>query len=130
MNVLLDTCCVIWAVSEPESLGPSVRQILGADDTQVHVSCMSCAEIACLTERGRIVLDRHWKPWFDHYTTLNGWRILDTTLDVVQEAWSLPGEFHRDPVDRILVATSRLHRLRLLTADRKILGYPHVEAMG
>ena len=129
MNVLLDTCCVVWAVSEPGALTPAVTQLLGAQDTQVHVSCFSCVEIACLVERGRIVLDRHWKPWFGHYTRLNGWRVLDATLAVVQEAWSLPGEFHRDPVDRILVATSRLHRLTLLTGDRKILGYPHVETL-
>lgn len=46
-----------------------------------------------------------------------------------QEAYSLPGNFHRDPADRILVATCRLRGLALLTADRLILDYPHVTAL-
>ena len=45
---------------------------------------------------------------------------------IAAEAYRLPGEFHRDPADRILVATARLESWTLLTADRRILDYPHV----
>lgn len=59
---------------------------------------------------------------------LNSWRVADIDLQVLEEAYSLPGEFHRDPVDRIVTATARLRGLTVLTADRKILDYPHVSA--
>jgi len=37
--------------------------------------------------------------------------------------------FHKDPADRIIVATARTHNLMLLTKDRKIIEYPHVQAV-
>jgi len=46
----------------------------------------------------------------------------------MEEAYSLPGSFHADPADRILTATARLEDLVLLTTDRKLLDYPHLEA--
>ena len=39
----------------------------------------------------------------------------------------LPGEFHRDPADQIIVATARIHNCPIMTMDEKILAYPHVQ---
>jgi PIN domain nuclease of toxin-antitoxin system len=47
----------------------------------------------------------------------------------MEEAYSLPETFHADPADRIITATARLKKYTLLTADRKILSYPHVNAI-
>jgi len=58
MRFLLDTCAVIWAVSEPENLPDDVKRSLTHPDAGVFVSVISCAEIACAVERGRIELDR------------------------------------------------------------------------
>ena len=56
-------------------------------------------------------------------------RAIVTDLRIVEEAYSLPEPFHADPVDRVLVATARLHNLQLVTGDRKILDYPHVQTL-
>ncbi|NLF19054.1 MAG: type II toxin-antitoxin system VapC family toxin [Lentisphaerae bacterium] len=129
MKALLDTCCLVWAVSAPDQLSAPAREALCARDTEVFVSPISCAEIACLSDRGRIRLSRHWRTWFDEALSRNGWQVIDISLALVQEAYSLPGDFHRDPADRILVATARHLQLTLITADRKILDYPHVRTM-
>ena len=129
MNVLLDTCAVIWAVSEPESLSQTARDVLGAGDTSVFVSPITCAELACLQERNRIAINGHWRTWFSRCLSANNWQVLDITLPVVQEAYSLPETFHRDPADRLLVGTARLHDLVLITADAHILTYPHVKTL-
>lgn len=89
---------------------------------------MSCAEIAHLVEKQRIRLDRHWKVWFRHHLAINEWEVQPVDLAIIEEAYSLPPPIHGDPTDRVLVATSRLHRMVLVTADRKILDYPHVNA--
>jgi len=129
VKILLDTCSILWAVSEPDELSKSALTTLKERDTEVFVSPMSCAEIACLVDRKRVRLDRHWKLWFRHFVELNAWEILPVDLPIIEEAYSLPGPFHNDPVDRILIATSRLFQCILLTADKKILQYPHVESL-
>jgi len=44
-------------------------------------------------------------------------------------AYELPGDFHRDPADRMLVAAAMAHDLLFLTADDRILSYPHVRSL-
>ena len=77
-------------------------------------------------DKKRIVLDRHWKLWFRFFSGENKWEITPIDLPITEEAYSLPGDFHRDPVDRILVATARLFEATIITADKRILDYPHV----
>ena len=127
MKVLLDTCAILWAISAPQRLSSQAREILENSATEPFVSAISSAEIACACERGRIELDRHWKTWFRHYLGLNQWECLSIDLAIMEEAYSLPPPFHADPADRIVVATARIHGLCVLTADRRILDYPHVE---
>jgi len=129
MKVLLDTCAIIWAVSMPEKLSEQAIRAMEDKRTEVFVSPISCAEIACLQERGRIELDQHWKNWFDYYLKLNGWIIIDITLPIIQEAFSLPPPFHADPSDRIITATARNRSLKLITGDNKIISYPFVETL-
>ncbi len=45
------------------------------------------------------------------------------------ESYRLPDPFHRDPADRVLVATARIEGATLLTADDGILAYPHVQLL-
>jgi len=129
MKILLDTCSILWAVSAPEQLSKAAAFVLQTKESEIFVSPMSCAEIACLIERKKIKLDRHWKLWFRHYVNMNGWEVVPVDLPIVEEAYSLPSPFHQDPVDRILVATSRLFQCKLLTGDKKVLAYPHVETV-
>ena len=129
MKLLLDTCCIIWSISKPEVISQTAKALLTADDSEIHVSVISVAEIACAVDRGRIIIDRHWKKWFRHYIDLNDWQVDSIDLDIMEEAYSLPESFHADPADRIITATSRLKNYSLLTADRKILSYPHVNAI-
>ena len=129
MKLLLDTCCIIWSISKPAVISQTAKALLTADDSEIHVSVISVAEIACAVERGRIIIDRHWKKWFRHYIDLNDWQVDSIDLDIMEEAYSLPESFHADPADRIITATTRLKNYSLLTADRKILSYPHVNAI-
>jgi len=129
MKLLLDTCCIIWSISKPAVISQTAKALLTADDSEIHVSVISVAEIACAVDRGRIIIDRHWKKWFRHYIDLNDWQVDSIDLDIMEEAYSLPESFHADPADRIITATSRLKNYSLLTADRKILSYPHVNAI-
>ncbi|HCE42503.1 MAG TPA: VapC toxin family PIN domain ribonuclease [Lentisphaeria bacterium] len=129
MKILLDTCSIIWTVSNPERLTETAKSAITSKTSEIFVSPISCAEIACLSERGRIVLDRHWKTWFNHFVGLNAWTAIPIDLKIIQEAYSLPDRFHDDPADRIIVATARAGELHIVTSDRKILDYPYVKTI-
>ena len=129
MTVVLDTCAIVWAVSDPVRLPDAATRILTAGDTRVCVCAISCAEIACASQRGRIDIDRHWRLWFRHYVELNGWTVLPIDLDTVEEAYALPDPFHRDPADRLIVAAARRLSAPVVTADARMLGYPHVKTL-
>jgi PIN domain nuclease of toxin-antitoxin system len=129
VRLLLDTCALVWAIADPGALTSRARDHLVAEDTEVLCSPITCAEIACAVDRRRVELDRHWRLWFRHHVELNDWRCVDVDLAVIEEAYSLPAPFHRDPADRILVATARLLSCPIVTADRKILDYPHVKTV-
>jgi PIN domain nuclease of toxin-antitoxin system len=127
-GLLLDTCALIWLVAESKRFTSRQRDALKAS-TDVYISAISCAELAYLTDRGRLQLDAHWKNWFDAHTEQNGIQILDINYATIAEAFSLPEGFHKDPCDRIIAATARIHGLSLITDDRKLLTYPFVNTI-
>ena len=102
--------------------------MLSDENHVLFASVVTAGELACLAERKRIVLPRHWKTWFRECVERNGWNLLPLTIDIMEEAYSLPEPIHRDPVDRILIATSRIEDMTIITTDRLILDYPHVRA--
>ena len=58
-----------------------------------------------------------------------GIQFVELTPEIAIEANQLPGTFHRDPADQILVATARIMNIAILTADAKIIAYPHVSLL-
>jgi len=128
VRILLDTCAVIFVAQDPDRLSKAARELLVDKANVIFTSVVTAGELACLTERKRIILPRHWKIWFRDSVERNGWNLLPLTMDIMEEAYSLPEPVHRDPVDRILIALSRLEDMTILTTDRLILGYPHVKS--
>ena len=67
--------------------------------------------------------------WLNDSIQNSGLRVIDLTPEIAIDSCNLPGEFHKDPVDRIIVATARTQNLTLLAKDKKIIDYPHVKAI-
>ena len=83
------------------------------------VSAISLLEIALLAE-GRKRIGARLDQVFHELDTNPAFRIIPLTTDVALEMAAL-GDALRDPGDRVIVATARVHRLRLLTADQRII---------
>lgn len=128
MRYLLDTCAVLWLAGDGEGLAEATVADLQLSQNEVFVSAITSAELACLVRKDKIELPTHWRRWFRDAIEQNGWGVLPVDLENIEEAYSLPGEFHTDPADRVLVAAARLNKLKLVTGDQKILDYPHVQA--
>ncbi len=129
MRYLLDTCALIFVVENSGDLSPKTEANLKAEDAEVFVSAASISELACAQERGKLKLKQHWRTWWREALRRNGWPCLPRTAEIVEEAYSLSEPIHRDPVDRILIATARVEKLTLVTTDGKILSYPHVQSL-
>ena len=128
--IVLDTHIWVWWANDTSDLSAAQhREIETAEQSGVGVSAISCWEVAKLVERGRLDLDRPVEEWVGAALAYPGVRWLDLTPEVAVASTQLPGDFHRDPADQIIVATARVHGCRLLTSDRKILGYAHVETV-
>lgn len=128
MRYLLDTCAVLWLAGDGGQLSEATVADLQLPQNEVFVSAISSAELACLVRKDKIELPTHWRRWFRDAIDKNAWAVLPVDLENIEEAYSLPGEFHSDPADRVLVAAARLNKLKLVTGDLKILDYPHVQA--
>jgi PIN domain nuclease of toxin-antitoxin system len=129
VKYLLDTHVWIWSQEDPARLGATTRRLL-LDSAQEHfISAISTFEIARLIDRGFLRLKHLFAEWKE--LSLNKLQAVstDVTHEIAWEAYNLPGKFHSDPADRVLVATARLNGFTLLTADDLILRYPHVKTM-
>jgi PIN domain nuclease of toxin-antitoxin system len=124
--LLLDTHVIIWALTEPERLGSQTRRKIAQPDAQLAVATISTLEIAQLAAKKRITLQDGTKAWIAAAVRALGCTIIELTNVIAVESYALPGEFHKDPVDRVLVATARTQSLKFVTADQQILGYRHV----
>ncbi len=125
--IVLDTHIWIWWVHADERLTPTQRETITANETDVvGVSAISCWEIAKLVEYGRLQLPSPLEEWFEQALNYPGVQLLALSPEIAIESTQLPGEFHRDPADQIIVATARVCGCPLVTSDDKILNYPHV----
>ena len=126
--IVLDTHALIWWVNGDAQLsGPAKLSIEAAQqDGRVLVSAISFWEIAMLVERGRIALAMDLDQWLLAVQGLGGVEVLPVTAQVAIQSANLPGEFHKDPADRMIVALARGLNAPVITADQKIQRYAHV----
>jgi len=95
----------------------------------LRVSAISCWEVAKLVEYNRLTLPRPVGDWLRQALAYPGTRLLELTPEIAVESTQLPGAFHHDPADQIIVATARIYNCALLTSDTKILSYPHANVL-
>ena len=129
MTLLLDTHVWIWSQEQPEKLGRRTEQALLAPEQSNTVCTISTLEIARLLVVGTISLAMPLHDWIEQSLSDLAAKTLPLTHEIAAEAYALPSPFHKDPADRILVAAARIHQLTLLTADERILEYPHVQTI-
>lgn len=127
--IVLDTHTLVWWVSGDAHLAPTAKALIEdtlAGNGQVLVSAISAWELAMLVQRGRIALAMELDDWLRAVESIEGVAIVPITARVAAQSVNLPGEFHKDPADRMIVALARELNVPLITADEKIHRYPHV----
>jgi PIN domain nuclease of toxin-antitoxin system len=125
--ILLDTHVWIWWVYGDNRLSETQAAVIAkAEADEIGISIISCWEVAKLVECGRLSLDGRVNDWLSRALAYPGVILLPLSPDIVVESTELPGKFHRDPADQMIVATARTYRVPLLTSDDKLIHYPYV----
>ena len=140
--ILLDTHIWRWLVCKQISKlsNQQLECIRKNENDGLGVSIISCWEIAKKFEIGKLELNLSGEntglgsditidQWITMALQRRGIFLVDLTTRIVIESTRLPGTFHRDPMDQLIVATARIHNCKLVTSDRKIIDYPHVETI-
>ena len=123
---ILDTCAFIWAVQNSPNLSPKVLAILDGDD-DVFVSQASFWEIAIKQTTGKLNLDKDIFALEDLCKT-EEIQILPLDLAYFERIKTLP-LIHRDPFDRIIIASAITEGYTLLTSDSEIVKYQNVKTL-
>lgn len=123
MIALLDTHILIWWLTDVTQLSEAQREVVksAGPDGPVHVSDISLWEVAMLHNLGRIRLALPLRDWLDKAVAPPLVRRQPISPGVAAEVAALPDSFHRDPADRIIVATARILGATLLTRDHRIV---------
>jgi PIN domain nuclease of toxin-antitoxin system len=119
---LLDTCTLLWLVAQPDRLSQAARALLSARDTKLRVSALSAFEIGVKTARGRLELPESPAEWFRKALIRYNIRVASVTSAIALRAAALPPH-HRDPVDRIIIASAQLAGYQVLTPDAAFRAY-------
>jgi PIN domain nuclease of toxin-antitoxin system len=130
--IVLDTHALLWwANGERAQLSAAAASAIDAemDGGQILVSSMSAWELAMLVERGRVALSMDVASWLDTLSRIDAVQMVPHDSEIAVKSVQLPGDFHKDPADRIIVATARKFAAPLVSADEKIRSYPHVRAI-
>lgn len=132
--LLLDTHAWLWLESDPGQIGKQAanRIARAARSGNLWVSVLSVWEIGMLVAKERIRLSMPVDEWVRQAAATPGMRMLGLSPEIALESTRLPDTPHGDPIDRMLVATARMHNLTLVTQDAKILAYArlgHLKAL-
>jgi len=123
--LLLDTHVLLWTVTNSKRLGRKARRFVdrATSGDGVHISAITPWEIAIGAAKGRLSLGKDVSDWIQDALALPGVSLVPLMPEIAVSSSRLPGFFHNDPGDQIIVATARFLGMPLLTADQKILDY-------
>ena len=129
--IVLDTHVVVWWVSGSSRLSARAERAIGQRlrEGAVVASAITAFEIATAVRRGRLALGSPMEQWLADLRALPELRFEPVSLEVAELAGSFEDTTPGDPADRIIAATAKVLRAKLVTADDRLRSSPHVSAV-
>jgi PIN domain nuclease of toxin-antitoxin system len=128
MKLLLDTHIWIWSYLAPHKISSEVTRELTNPGNDRFLPAVSVWEASVLLERKRIQFKRDFGEWFLESKD-------ELSLNEVPVSWAVAHELrfampgYRDPADRFLVATAKVHDFTLVTADERLMKIPGLKVL-
>jgi PIN domain nuclease of toxin-antitoxin system len=129
--IIIDTHVWLWLLHDPSQLSNAARAQIEIEEAQngILVSAISVWEIAVKSSISKLALPLPIEDWYALAKSHSGIVIEALNPEDAISSTQLPGDFHKDPADRIIVAMARRYDVPLITCDNNILRYPHVKTI-
>ncbi len=124
--ILLDTHIWIRWILSDNPLPQTIIDIIESSDAELAVSAISTWELVLLEKRKRIELPLPIDEWLEEALLGSGVQSLPISSGIAFLAGSLP-EYHKDPADRIIIATSIINDTQLISFDTAFPLYSELE---
>jgi PIN domain nuclease of toxin-antitoxin system len=122
-RLLLDTHVALWLDSGDARLATVTRALID-DNWQtggtIYLSAVTAWEVALLVDAGHIELDLPVEQWLERFLDRPGIEVVPLGYRAACHAYQLPHLEHRDPADRLLIATAIELACPLVTFDKRI----------
>ncbi|VGO20093.1 type II toxin-antitoxin system VapC family toxin [Pontiella sulfatireligans] len=126
--LLLDTHTFIWLCMRRDLLPVKLLQLMDDESDGLFISSITATEIGLLVSRGKVSIPRSCKEFLDENLACFGIHEVPIDVEIALASTQLP-PIHRDPFDRIIIATAQKFGMTILTKDRTIPTYPKVKAV-
>ena len=119
--LLLDTCAIVWMASSPGRFSAKAREAIEQAEFLLY-SPISAWEIALKSSIGNLALPLPPREWFSRVVSHHGLERIPLTESILFRSVELPW-LHRDPADRIVIATALERGLAVVTGDDRFPAY-------
>ena len=128
--IILDTHIWVWNIQDDKRLRKDQKELIRSHESdEIGICAISLWEVAKAVELKRLKLSIQVEDLLTIAMEAPGIVLLPLTPKIAVESTKLPGQFHRDPFDQLIVATARIYDEPLITSDSDILAYPHVKIL-
>ena len=129
--IVLDTNALIWWINDTQKLSKKARKIVkDAEETRtIYISSISVLEIYLLIKKRRLGLYRMADDWLQKVEDLSYVHFVPIDNKIAVLSVELADFVHKDPADRIIIATALNLGAKLVTSDKKMLDYKQVQSV-
>lgn len=124
--ILLDTCTFLWLVTQQDNLSKKARHEISSHASGLFISSISAFELGVKVHKKLLELPLSPQKWLNKALHLHGLTELPIDSETALYATQLP-PIHKDPADRLIIATAYRHHLTILTPDSHISAYPQAK---
>jgi PIN domain nuclease of toxin-antitoxin system len=118
MKILIDTHILIWYTEADAALSSTMVSIIENPENSIYISVTSFYEIAIKIKIGKLSVNKNFEDLYKQ-TTDAKIEILPISQNELTQYLNVPlHPQHKDPFDRLIIATALANNLTLLSADK------------
>ena len=130
MEILLDTCTLLWTINDPDKLPDEVIQIINDNRNDVFISNTSIWEIELKHLKNKELMPYDSKDVLNAINDSN-FRIINLRNEYIMGLKDIVDQhIHNDPFDHIILSMAKDEKMKLITHDEMMKKYKGIDILG